>query len=82
MKNNQSATHNHKRVGLVVLLESTSVLGKVLNPAGGDEFWVKLTDLTQLVGGAIDENKPGKKRSGKECPHASANSRYRVVRAA
>jgi len=82
MKNNQSATHNHKRAGLVVLLESTSVLGKVLNPASGDEFWVKLTDLTQLVGGAIDESKPGKKRSGKDLPHASANSRYRVVRAA
>ena len=65
-----------------MLLKSTTALGKVLNLASGDEFWVKLTDLTQLVGGAIDESKPVKKRSGKDRPHASANSRYRVVRAA
>jgi hypothetical protein len=82
MKNNRPATHNHKRAGSVVLLESTTVLGKVLNPSG-DEFWVKLTDLTELVGGVIiDEAKPGKKQSGKERPKASANTRYRVVRAA
>jgi hypothetical protein len=52
MKTKQ-ATHNHKRAGEVVLLESTAELGKVLVLASGDEFWVKLTDLTQLGGGVM-----------------------------
>ncbi len=82
MTNRQPATHNHKRVGAVVLLESTAVLGKVLNPASRDEFWVKLSDLTQLVGGVIDKSKPDKKQCGKTPPNASPNSQYRVVRAA
>jgi hypothetical protein len=81
MKNNQQATHDHKRAGAVVLLQSTAVLGKVLT-ASGDEFWVKLEDLTDLAGGAIEKTKPGKKRPGNDRPIASANSRYRVVRAA
>ena len=79
MKNNQQATHDHKRAGAVVLLESTAVLGKVLT-TNGDEFWVKLEDLT-LAGGAIEKTKAAKKRPGNR-PIASANSRYRVVRAA
>jgi hypothetical protein len=82
MKNNQQPTHDHKRAGLVVLLESTAVLGKVLVPASGDEFWVKLADLTDLAGGAIEKTKAGKKRPGHDRPIASPNSRYRVVRAA
>ena len=60
MKNNQ-ATHNHKRVGAVVVLESTAELAKVVIPESGDEFWVRLTDLTELVGGAVEKSKPGKK---------------------
>jgi hypothetical protein len=81
MKNNPQTTHNHKRAGEVMLLESTAVLGKVLTTSG-DEFWVKLTDLTQLVGGVIEKSKPGKKRPGNNRPIASPNSQYRVVRAA
>jgi hypothetical protein len=61
MKNNQSATHSLKRAGSVVLLESTTVLGKVLNPSG-DEFWVKLSDLTELVDDVISESKQTKKQ--------------------
>lgn len=80
MKNNDQATHDHKRAGAVVLLESTAVLGKVLT-TNGDEFWVKLEDLT-LAGGAIEKTKAGKKRPGNDRPTASPNSRYRVVRAA
>ena len=82
MKNNQQATHNHKRAGAVVVLESTAELAKVLTPATGDEFWVKLSDLTELVGGAVEKTKPSKKHSGKSRPNASSNSQYRVVRAA
>jgi len=48
MKNVQQATHDHKRVGTVVVLESTGELAKVLIPTTGDEFWVKLIDLTPL----------------------------------
>ena len=57
MKNTQPATYNHKRAGAVVLLESTAELAKVLIPASGDKFWVKLTDLTQLGGGVIRKTK-------------------------
>ena len=81
MINNQTTTYNHKRVGTVVLLESTAVLAKVLTPENGDEFWVKLSDLTQVVGSVIKKTKPGDK-SGKSHPNSSSNSRYRVVRAA
>jgi GTP-dependent phosphoenolpyruvate carboxykinase len=79
LKNNPQATHSHKKVGSVVLMESTTVLAKVLSTGTGDEFWVKLADLTPLD--AIDESKPTKK-TAKDRPNASANSRYRVVRAA
>lgn len=82
MKNNQQATHSHKRAGAVVLLESTAELARVLIPASGDEFWVKLSDLTELVGGVIDKKKVAKKQSGKDRPNASPNSQYRVVRVA
>src|SRR5580704_6380814 len=78
MKNNQPTTHKHKRVGAVVLLESTAELAKILVPLSGDEFWVRLTDLTQLAGSVIEESKPGKKRSVKSRPNASPNSQYRV----
>jgi hypothetical protein len=81
MKTKQ-ATHNHKRAGEVVLLESTAELGKVLVLASGDEFWVKLTDLTQLGDGVIEKSKLGKKQLANNRPNASSNSRYRVVRAA
>ena len=47
-----------------MLLESTAILGKVLT-ASGDEFWVKLTDLTDSVSGVIEKNKASKKRPGK-----------------
>jgi hypothetical protein len=82
MKNNQSATHSHKRAGAVVLLESTAELAKILVPSSGDEFWVKLTDLTQLAGGMIEKSKPGRRELGKRPANASPNSQYRVVRAA
>jgi hypothetical protein len=73
MKNNQPATYNHKRAGAVVLLESTAELAKVLIPGSGDEFWVKLTDLTQLAGGVIEKSKPGNKKLGKSRANASPN---------
>ncbi len=80
MKTTQHATHNHKRAGAAVLLESTAELGKVLIPASGDEFWVKLTDLTELVGGVIDESKFGKKELKlSNRPNVSSNSHYRRV---
>lgn len=65
-----------------MLLESTAILAKVMGP-NGDEFWVKVTDLTQLVEGAVGKSQTGKKQLGKRNrPNASPNSQYRVVRAA
>ena len=71
-----------KRTGAVVLLESTAELAKVLIPASGDEFWVKLTDLTPLAGGVIRKSKPGNKPLGESRSNASPNPQYRVVRVA
>jgi hypothetical protein len=82
MKNNPLATHNHKRAGAVTLLESSGELGKVLIPASGDEFWVRMVDLTQLVNGVIEKSPSTKKRSAKSRPNASPNNQYRVVRVA
>jgi hypothetical protein len=63
MKAIQQATHNHKRAGAVVVLHSTEGLAKVRIPTSGDEFWVKRADLTELVGGVVEEIKPSKKVS-------------------
>ena len=49
MKNSNQATHNHKRVGAVIVLQSTRELAEVQIPSSGDHFWVKLTDLTELA---------------------------------
>jgi hypothetical protein len=59
MKKTQQATHNHKRVGAVVVLQSTAELAQVVTTNSGDTFWVKLADLTEL--GADQEQKPGKR---------------------
>ena len=57
-------------------------MAKVLMPVSGDEFWVRLTDLTPLVSGVIEKSKPSNKPLGKNRPNTSPNSHYRVVRAA
>jgi hypothetical protein len=48
----QKATHEHKRVGAVVVLEWASELVKILVPSTGEQFWVKLADLSPLIGSA------------------------------
>jgi hypothetical protein len=78
---NQQTTHSHKRVGAVVWLESSALLAKVLVPASGDEFWAKLSDLTALVDGVIENRKPARKPLSTTRPNASPDSQYRVVRA-
>ena len=82
MKNKQQATHNHKRVGPVVLLESTTELAKVLVLASEDEFWVKLTDLTLFGDNLIEKSRGAKPHQIKTRPNVSPNPHYRVVRAA
>jgi len=82
MKNKQQATHNHKRVGPVVLLESTTELAKVFVLASEDEFWVKLTDLTLFGDNLIEKSRGAKGHQIKTRPNVSPNPHYRVVRAA
>jgi len=82
MKNNQEATHDHKRAGTVVVLESTAVLAKVLISTTGDEFWVKLTDLTLLTDLEVDKRKPTKRLPGKIRPATLANGHSRAGRPA
>jgi hypothetical protein len=57
MKNNQQATHDHKKVGAVIVLESTGQLAKVVIPTTDQEFWVKLEDLTPLTDAVTDKRK-------------------------
>ena len=42
------ATHNHKKMGGVIVLRSTEQLAEVQVPATSEHCWVKLTDLTKL----------------------------------
>jgi hypothetical protein len=58
MKQIQRATHNHKRLGAVVVLQSTAELAQIVTVVSGDSFWVKVADLTQLAGD--QEQKSGK----------------------
>jgi hypothetical protein len=62
MKNNRAATHNHKREGAVVLLESTTELARVAVLRSGDEYWVKLVDLTPSAVDQLDDGKSTEKR--------------------
>lgn len=48
VKNNNEATHNHKRAGAVIVLRSTAELAEIQIPSSGEHFWVKLIDLTKL----------------------------------
>jgi hypothetical protein len=49
MENSDQATHNHKRMGAVIVLRSTAELAEVQIPSSSDHFWVRLTDLTELA---------------------------------
>lgn len=68
MKNVHQATHNHKRAGAVVVLQSTGELAQVETTVSGDTFWVKLADLTELANNRVE--KPSKKpRETSGTPH-------------
>ena len=77
MIRNQQATHNHKRVGAVVLLESTTELAKVLVLTSQDEFWVKLTDLTVFGEDLVAKSTTVRSHRGKARPHVSSNPPHR-----
>ena len=57
MRNINQATHNHKRVGAVVVLRSTAELAEILVPSSRDHFWVKRSELMELAHDA-DTRKP------------------------
>jgi hypothetical protein len=65
MKNTTEATHNHKRVGAVVVLRSTAELAEVVVPSSGDHFWVKVAELTKL---------------GEDTPKRKSQARVRLAR--
>lgn len=60
MKNVQRATHNHRRMGDVVVLQSTDQLAQVLTSAS-DTFWVKVTELTKLADEVVRKRNGGAK---------------------
>jgi hypothetical protein len=80
MKNIQQATHSHKRAGAVVVLQTTLELARIRVLTSGDKFWVKLADLTELIGGVV-ESKPSKKGSKAHRPNGSQPGLHRVVHA-
>lgn len=57
-----TATHRHKRMGEVVLLQSTVELAQVSTSSGGEKFWVKLADLSELAGNEVQDAPPKKRR--------------------
>lgn len=57
MKKINQATHNHRRMGAVVVLRSTAELAEILVPSSRDHFWVKRSDLMKLSDDA-DTRKP------------------------
>jgi hypothetical protein len=59
MKKIPQATHNHKRAGAVVVLQSKGELAQVVTTISGDTFWVKVAELTELASERVE--KPGKK---------------------
>ena len=63
MSNTEQPSHNHKRVGLVVVLELTAELARIRELTAGDEFWVKRTDLTELIDGVVQQSKPSTKEA-------------------
>jgi hypothetical protein len=82
MKSIPDATHRHKRLGAVVVLQMTSELAKIVMPVSGDEFWVKVSELSELTADAPPKAKATKKQSKAERPEASADSRYGTARVA
>jgi hypothetical protein len=57
-----TATHRHKRMGEVVLLQSTAELAQVSTSSGGEKLWVKLTDLSELANDGMQDAPPKKRR--------------------
>lgn len=55
MKKIQAATHSHKRLGPVVVLQSTADLAQVVMTISGDTFWVKVAELTELSGDQLEK---------------------------
>jgi hypothetical protein len=76
MIRHQQATHNQKRVGAAMLLESTTELGKVSVLASEDKFWVKLTDLTLFGEDLIEKRATVRSHRSKVRPHVSPNPPY------
>jgi hypothetical protein len=82
MKSIPDATHRHKRLGPVVVLHMSSELAKIVMPVSGDEFWVKISELSELTAEAPAKTKGTKKQSKADRANAAADDRYRAVRVA
>jgi hypothetical protein len=81
MKIAPEATHRHKRLGAVVVLQMGSELAKIVM-TNGDEFWVKVSELTDLSVEVVAEPKSSKKQAKAARPAATVDSRLRVAHVA
>jgi hypothetical protein len=82
MKSIPEATHRHKRLGAVAVLQSTSELAKIAMPVSGEEFWVKISDLSELNAEVPAKSKAAKKQSKADRANAAADNRYHAARVA
>ena len=82
MKSISEATHQHRRLGAVVVLQTTSELAKIAIPVSGEEFWVKISDLSELGAEVPAKSKPAKKQTKAERANAAADKRYHAARVA
>jgi hypothetical protein len=79
VKNIEQATHNHKRAGAVLVLESAAKLARVRVLTSGDEFWVKLADLTELADAFADQSTPSKKEPRAKRVNAAPDERFSAL---
>jgi hypothetical protein len=78
MSKNGNATHSHKTLGAVLLLESSAELAKVLVVDRDDEIWVKRSDLSEGAQAMLKEH--GRESSARDRLNNLANSNHRGVR--
>jgi hypothetical protein len=74
MSENGNVTHSHKKLGAVLLLESSAELAKVLVVDRDDEIWVKRSDLSE--GAQAMLKKHVRKSSARGRLNTLANSNY------
>jgi hypothetical protein len=78
MSEKGNATHSHRTLGAVLLLESSAELAKVLVVDRDDEIWVKRSDLSEGAQAMLEKHV--RESSARGRLNASANGNHRGLR--